>query len=90
MELIIINPVLSIRRFFNNPAIPQEYRQNFIHLYFDIAWFGILSGSAINFLNIYESAWEQLGSRLAFLGLCQPWSVCSYPYLPGTGCKKGR
>jgi MFS family permease len=66
MRLIIINPVLSIRRFFNNPAIPQEYQRNFIHLYFDIAWFGILSGSAINFLNIYAA---RLGASGFQIGL---------------------
>jgi hypothetical protein len=68
MELIIINPVLSIRRFFNNPAIPQEFRQNFIHLYFDIAWFGILSGSAINFLNIYAARLGATGFQIGLLG----------------------
>ena len=58
--------MLSIRRFFNNPAIPQEYRRNFIHLYFDIAWFGILSGSAINFLNVYAA---RLGASGFQIGL---------------------
>ena len=60
--------VLSIRRFFNNPAIPQEYRLNFIHLYFDIAWFGILSGSAINFLNIYAARLGASGFQIGLLG----------------------
>ncbi len=64
--LIIISHVLSIRHFFNNPAIPTEYRRNFIHLYFDIAWFGILSGSAINFLNVYAA---RLGASAVQIGL---------------------
>jgi hypothetical protein len=54
------------RHFFKNPAVPEEYRQNFIHLYFDIAWFGILSGSAINFLNIYAA---RLGASAFQIGL---------------------
>jgi MFS family permease len=58
--------VQSFRHFFNNPAIPNEYRQNFIHLYFDIAWFGILSGSAINFLNVYAA---RLGASAFQIGL---------------------
>jgi MFS family permease len=66
--LIIINPVLSLRQFFNNPAIPGEYRQNFIHLYFDIAWFGILSGSAINFLNVYAARLGASGIQIGLLG----------------------
>ncbi|HEX7540749.1 MAG TPA: MFS transporter, partial [Anaerolineales bacterium] len=58
----------SIRRFFNNPTIPQEYRRNFIHLYFDIAWFGILSGSAINFLNIYAARLGASGFQIGLFG----------------------
>jgi MFS family permease len=58
--------VQSFRRFFNNPAVPNEYRQNFIHLYADIAWFGILSGSAINFMNVYAA---RLGASAIQIGL---------------------
>ncbi len=60
--------MFSIRRFFNNPSIPQEYRQNFIHLYFDIAWFGILSGSALNFLNVYAARLGASGLQIGLLG----------------------
>ncbi len=60
--------MFPIRRFFNNPAIPQEYRQNFIHLYFDIAWFGILSGSALNFLNVYAARLGASGFQIGLLG----------------------
>ena len=56
----------SFRHFFNNPSVPNEYRRNFVHLYFDIAWFGILSGSAINFLNIYAA---RLGASAVQIGL---------------------
>ena len=59
--------MLSIRRFFNNPAIPPEYRRNFIHLYFDIAWFGILSGSAINFLTVYAARLGASGFQIGLL-----------------------
>ena len=65
--MILINSVLSIRRFFNNPAIPQEYRRNFIHLYFEIAWFGILTGSAINFLNVYAARLGASGFQIGLL-----------------------
>ena len=60
--------MISIRRFFNNPAIPQEYRQNFFHLYLDIAWFGILSGTALNFLNIYAARLGASGLQIGLLG----------------------
>jgi len=60
--------VLSIGRIFNFSAVPQEYRRNFIHLYFDIAWFGILSGSAINFLNVYAARLGASGFQIGLLG----------------------
>jgi MFS family permease len=45
---------------------PRKYRANFIHLYFDIGWFGVLSGSAVNFLNIYAA---RLGATATEIGL---------------------
>jgi len=33
-------------------AIPVEHRRNFFHLYMDIAWFGVLNGSAISFMAV--------------------------------------
>ena len=54
-----------LSRFFPN-HIPQEHRWNFIHLYFDIGWYGILAGSAINFLNIYAT---RLGANGFEIGL---------------------
>lgn len=32
---------------------PPEHRSNFLNLYFDIAWFGVLTGSTIAFLSVY-------------------------------------
>ena len=46
--------------------VPVEHRWNFIHLYFDIGWYGILAGSAINFLNIYAA---RLGANGFEIGL---------------------
>jgi MFS family permease len=45
--------VLSLFR----PArpVPVEHRANFFHLYLDIAWYGILSGSAISFLAVFAT-----------------------------------
>ncbi|MEW6240550.1 MAG: MFS transporter [Chloroflexota bacterium] len=55
----------TIRNFFQSSA-PPEYRANFIHLYLDIGWFGVLSGSAINFLNVYAA---RLGATAFQIGL---------------------
>jgi MFS family permease len=35
--------------------IPAHHRTNFIHLYADIAWFGVLSGSAIAFMAVFAA-----------------------------------
>ncbi len=60
--------MISIRSFFRQPSVPKEYRSNFVHLYFDMAWFGILSGSAINFLNIYAARLGATGFQIGLLG----------------------
>jgi MFS family permease len=47
-------------------SLPAEHRANFIHLYLDIAWFGILNGSAIAFAAIYAT---RLGANSFQIGL---------------------
>lgn len=46
--------------------VPEEHRSNFNHLVFDIAWFGVLNGSAIAFAAVYAA---RLGADAAQLGL---------------------
>ncbi len=53
-------------RNYGNSSIPLPNRRNFIHLYLDTAWFGILSGSTISFLNVYAA---RLGASALQLGL---------------------
>ncbi len=57
-----------IRKSLSNSDAPRELRGNFIHLYFDIAWFGLLSGSAINFLNVYAARLGATGTQIGLLG----------------------
>lgn len=61
-----IMPVAMLTKLLRLSAVPQEYRSNFLHLYLDIAWFGLLSGSAINFLNIYAT---RIGATAFQIGL---------------------
>jgi MFS family permease len=42
-----------LNRLFRQAAVPREYQSNFLHLYLDIAWFGVLNGSTVSFLSIY-------------------------------------
>lgn len=59
--------MLAIRLLFSPPEpIPLKYRANFRHLFFDIGWFGILSGSSISFLSIYAT---RLGASAFQIGL---------------------
>jgi MFS family permease len=55
-----------LTKLFRLSAVPEAYRSNFLHLYLDIAWFGLLSGSAINFLNIYAT---RIGATAFQIGL---------------------
>ncbi|MCK6583025.1 MAG: MFS transporter [Anaerolineales bacterium] len=52
--------------FFRQSDIPEKFRPNFKHLYLDIAWFGVVSGTAINFLNVYAA---RLGASALQIGL---------------------
>ncbi len=56
-----------LNQLFHQNEVPAEYRANFYHLYFDIAWFGVLSGSAINFLNIYAVRLGATGFQIGLL-----------------------
>lgn len=47
-------------------TIPVEYRANFRHLYLDIAWFGLVNGSAISFMAIYAT---RMGATAFQIGL---------------------
>jgi len=57
-----------LSRLFRQTAIPREYRSNFLHLYLDIGWFGLLSGSAISFLTIYATRIGATGFQIGLLG----------------------
>jgi MFS family permease len=49
-------------------AVPAEYRSTFVHLYFDIVWFGVLNGSALSFLTVYVARLGASSFQLGLLG----------------------
>jgi len=57
-----------LNKLFHQNAIPVEYQSNFLHLYLDIAWFGVLSGSTINFLNVYATRIGATGLQIGLIG----------------------
>lgn len=52
---------------FRQSDIPPEYRSNFLHLYMDIAWFGVLSGTSVTFLVIYVTRLGASGFQVGLL-----------------------
>jgi MFS family permease len=52
---------------FQQSDVPEKYRSNFWHLYFDIAWFGVLSGTAVNFLSVYATRLGASGLQIGLL-----------------------
>lgn len=56
-----------LSKLFQQSDIPKQYRSNFINLYFDIAWFGVLSGTIINFLNVYAARLGATGLQIGLL-----------------------
>jgi MFS family permease len=62
---------MRVRSFFTNPfqpaqPVPAEYRNAFWHLYLDVAWFGIISGTSLSFLTVYAA---RLGADAFQIGL---------------------
>lgn len=64
----IVDIILRMRfNIFSQSDVPEKYRSNFSHLYYDIAWFGVLSGTAVNFLNVYATRLGASGLQVGLL-----------------------
>ena len=48
--------------------VPAELRSNFFHLYMDIAWFAVLSASALSFVAVYAARQGARGFQIGLLG----------------------
>lgn len=58
---------MKLERFFGiPPTLPQAVRSNFIHMYFDITWWGVYTGATVAFLTIYAA---RIGATAAQIGL---------------------
>lgn len=58
---------LSLRRALGfTTEVPPEHRKNFAHLYWDVAFWGLLNGSVVNFLGVYCS---RIGATPLQMGL---------------------
>jgi len=57
-----------LTRLFQQTGIPREYHSNFLHLYLEIGWFGVLSGTTVSFLNIYATRIGATGYQIGLIG----------------------
>jgi hypothetical protein len=48
-------------------AVPSEHRGNFRHLYLDITWFGLLSGTSVSFITIYLARIGATGFQIGLM-----------------------
>lgn len=59
---------MTLASLFKQPQdIPAETQANFRHLYMDIAWFGVLNGTAISFMAIYAARLGAGGLQIGLL-----------------------
>lgn len=57
----IFSSVTAVRR------VPDQYRSSFLHLYADIAWFGVLNGSTLAFIAVYAARLGATGFQIGLL-----------------------
>lgn len=48
-------------------TLPDAHRYTFVHLYLDIAWFGVLNGTTLTFLNVYAARIGASGVQIGLL-----------------------
>ena len=53
-------------RFSSSQPVPRQYKEIFLHLFLDMAWIGVLSGSTVAFLGVYAA---RLGATPGQIGL---------------------
>lgn len=62
---------MSLKNYFRRSllggSLPSEHRTNFMHLYADVAWFGVLSGSTIAFISVYATRLGASGTQIGLL-----------------------
>jgi MFS family permease len=59
---------MTFRRFFSlPPTLPDDLRSNVIHLFWDIAWWGLYMGSTASFLTIYATRCGATAQQIGLL-----------------------
>jgi hypothetical protein len=69
------------------PTVSAKERTNFRHLYLDIAWFSVLSGSSVSFITIYLARIDATGFQIGLLSAI-PAVVAPLSCSPGRWLKR--
>ena len=56
-----------VRLFKPIQTIPPGLKRNFRHLYFDIGWYGVLTGTSLAFLSIYATRIQASGQQIGLI-----------------------
>ena len=56
-----------LRNFRSANPVPEQYSQIFRHLYMDIGWFGVLSGTTIAFISVYATRQGATNEQIGLL-----------------------
>lgn len=60
--------IQTLRRYFSlPPGLSPQLRQNIIHYFWDIAWWGVYMGSIVSFLNIYAARFGATTQQIGLL-----------------------
>jgi MFS family permease len=57
---------LGVRR--SAQPVPDDLRSNFNHLFFDIAWFGVVNGTILSFISIFLTRTGATSQQIGILG----------------------
>ncbi len=53
---------------FRSPSpVPEEYKKIFTHMYMDMAWMGVLSGSTLSFISVYATRQGAVPAQIGLL-----------------------
>lgn len=69
--------------------VPENLRTDFIHLYMDIFWFGVLNGSAMSFISVYVARIGGTGAQIGLLGALPAIASLIFALPSGTWLQKG-
>jgi hypothetical protein len=78
-----------LRKILPSEPVPVEYRQTFFHLFIEMGWIGVLSGTTIAFLSVYAARLGADTRQIGFLSAAPALMNLLFA-IPAAGWIKGR